>query len=112
MDDIFDGRDSRDGILGENAEFQGKSAGEFAVQVHRAAAHAGDHAGALDFGTFELDKDDGLARPEEIRHYVDDFEIESFDLIPGENCEGITLHARTNLIERQDFIRLGRGTDW
>jgi hypothetical protein len=112
MDDVFDGRDAGDGIFGEDAKLQGKSTGEFTVEIDGAAAHTGDHAGALDLGALELNEDDGLARAEEIGHYADNFEIEPFDLIARENCVGVTLHAGTDLIEGKDLIRLGCGGDW
>ena len=112
MDDVFDGRDAGDGIFGEDAKLQGKSTGEFAVEIDRAAAHTGDHAGALDLGALELDEDDGLARAEEIRHYADDFKVKFFDLVACENRIGVALHAGTDLIEGKDLIRLGCGGDW
>src|SRR5216683_3183705 len=99
-------------VFGEDAKLQGKSTGEFTVEIDGAAAHAGDHPGALDLGALELNEDDGLARAEEIGHYADNFEIEPFDLIARENCVGVTLHAGTDLIEGKDLIRLGCGGDW
>src|SRR5713101_4484104 len=99
MDDVFDGRDAGDGIFGEDAKLQGKSTGEFAVEIDRAAAHTGDHPGALDLGALELNEDDGLARAEEIGHDADDFKVKFFDLVARENCVGVALHPGTDLIE-------------
>jgi len=61
----------------------------------------------LDFGAFELDKDDGLARAEEIRHDANDFEVELFDLVAGEDGVGVALHAITDFTDRHDFAGLG-----
>src|SRR6202790_3512309 len=107
-ENVLDGRDPCDGFLGEYAEFEGERAGKFAFDIDGAAAHAGDDAGVLDFGAFELDEDDGLARAEEIGHYADDFEVELFDLIAGEDGVGVTLHARLDLADRDDFGELRR----
>ncbi len=104
--DIFDWRYARDGIFGEDAELKGERAREFAVQIDGAAAHAGDDASALDFRTFELDQDNGLARPKEIGHHPDDFEIELFNLIAGEDRISVALHAGSNLVERKNLIGL------
>ena len=52
MQDVFDGRDAGDGFLGEDAELQGKRAGQLAVEIDGAAAHARHDAGVLDFRAF------------------------------------------------------------
>ena len=63
---VFDRGDAGDGFFGEDAQFQGERAGEFAVEVDGAAAHAGDHAGVFDFWAFELHQDDGLRGPRKL----------------------------------------------
>src|SRR6267378_4214598 len=83
--DICDGSYARNGILRENTELQRKGARKLAVEINRAAAHSCDHAGALDFGPFELNEDYRLLRAEEIGHYSDDFEIKPFHLVASEN---------------------------
>ena len=105
-DDVSDGCYAGDGVFRENAELQRKCASKLAVEIDRAATHSRDHAGALDFGPFELNKNYGLLRAEEIGHYPDDFEIELFDLVAGENCVRVALHAGSNLIQWKNFIRL------
>jgi hypothetical protein len=102
MQNVFDRRDAADGFLGENAEFQRQRSSQFSIQIDRAAAHAGDDAGVLDFFAFELHQNNGLLRAQKIRHDADDFEVELFDLIAGENCEGVALHAWADLAERQN----------
>jgi hypothetical protein len=57
----------------------------------------------LNFWSFELDKNDGLAGPKKIGHDPDDFEVELLDLVAGENGIGVALHAGANLAERGDF---------
>ena len=39
------------GFFGEDAEFQGECARQFAVEIDGAAAHASDYSGVLDFRT-------------------------------------------------------------
>src|SRR5712664_2065385 len=108
MDDVFDWRYAGDGIFGENGgELEGKSAGE----RDGTAAHAGDDAGALDLGAFELDEDDGLARPKKIGHHSDYLEVELFNLVAGEDGVSVALHARSDLVERKNFSRLRGGGD-
>jgi len=109
--DVFDGRYARDGIFGEDAEFEGERAREFAIQIDGAAAHARDDASALDLGAFELNEDDRLARPKEIGHHPDDFEIELFNLVAGEDRVRVALHPGSNLVERKNLIRLREGGD-
>jgi len=55
-----------------------------------------------------LNQDYRLLWAEEIGHYPDDFEVELFNLVAGENRIGIALHSGTNLIDWKGFIRLGR----
>ena len=62
----------------------------------------------LDFWPLELDKNDGLARSEKIGHDADNFEVEFFDLVAGEDRVGVALHAWPNLAKRNDFSG-GRG---
>src|ERR1700687_250328 len=102
-ENVLDGSDPGDGFFGEDAELEGEGACELAFQVDGAAAHAGNDAGVLDFGAFKLDEDDGLARAEEIGHDADDFEVELFDLVAGEDGVGVAMHARLDLAERDDL---------
>ncbi len=108
MNDVFDGSYTADGFFREDSELEGKSAGEFSFEIDRAAAHARDDAGVLDFWPFELNENDGLARPEKIGHDADDFEVEFFDLVASEDGVSVTLHARVDLAEGKD-LGGGRG---
>ncbi len=108
-DDVFDRSYTRDGIFCENAELERKGAREFAVKIDGAAAHAGDDACSLDLGAFELDKDDGLARPKKIGHDPDYFEVELFNLVAGEDGVRVALHASPNLVEPKYLTRLCGG---
>ncbi len=107
-DDICDGRYAGNGVLGENTELERERASKLAVEINRAAAHSCDHAGTLDFGPFELNEDYRLLRAEEIGHHADNFEIERFDLVAGENCVRVALHSGPNLIDWKSFTRLSR----
>ena len=84
MKDIFNWRHPADSFLGENAKLQRKRTSEFAVEIDRTSAHAGDHASVLNLLAFELNQNDRLLGPEKIRHHADDFEIEFLDLIARE----------------------------
>jgi hypothetical protein len=106
MDNVLDGSHTGNGIFGEDTELQRKGTGELAIKVDGAAAHSRDDAGAFDLGAFELNKDDGLARPEEIGHHADHFEVELLYLVARENRVGIALHAGANLVEWKSLIRL------
>ena len=103
MNNVFNGSDAADRFFREDAEFERERAGKFAFEVDGAAAHACDHARVLYFWPFELDENDGLLRAEEIGHDANNFEVELFDLVAGEDGVGIALHAGANFAEGQDF---------
>src|SRR5579862_8845302 len=67
VNDVLDGSYSADGFLGEYAQLQRECSSQFAFEVDRAAAHAGDHPRMLDLWPLKLHKNDGLARPKKIR---------------------------------------------
>ncbi len=104
----MNGRDAGDGFFGEDAEFQRQSAREFTVQIDGAAAHSGDHSGVFDLWPLQLHENDGLFGAEKIVQNADDFQIELLDLIARKNRVGVPLHARANLAERKEFVRLLR----
>ena len=106
--DVLDGCDAGKGLFGEDTELERQRTGELAFEIDGAAAHAGDDASVLHLGAFELDEDDGLLRAEKIVEDAEDFEIEFFDLVAGEDGVGVALHAGADLIERQDFARFLR----
>src|ERR1700694_436735 len=85
IQNISDRCNARDGFLGEYAELKGKGAREFAVQINWTAAHAGYDTSVRDLGAFQLNEDDGLIGAQEIGHDAEDFELESFNLVPGTN---------------------------
>src|SRR5256885_16249123 len=87
------------------------SAGQFAFEIDGAAAHSRDYAGALDLGSLELNENNGLARAESVGQNADDFEIEFFDLVAGEDSVGVALHAGAHLLEGQNFVGL-RARAW
>jgi hypothetical protein len=58
-----------------------------------------------------LDQDNGLARPKEIGHHPNDFEIELFNLIAGEDRIRVALHACLDLVEGKNLIGLRQGGD-
>jgi hypothetical protein len=60
----------------------------------------------FDFGTLELNENDGLPGAEKIVQHAEYFQVEFFDLITLEDCERIALHAGTNLAEGKKFVRL------
>jgi len=103
MNDVLDRSHAADGFFCENAQLEGQSAGKSAFEINRAAAHASDNAGMLNFGPFELDKNDGLSGSKEIGHDADDFQVELFDLVAGEDGVGVALHAWSNLAKWNDF---------
>ena len=103
MQDILNGRDAGDRLLGEDAELQGERPRELALEINGAAAHAGNDAGVLDFWPLKLNEDDGLLWAEEILKHTQDFEVELLDLVAGKDGVGVTLHAGLNLANRKDF---------
>jgi len=105
--DVCDGRYAGDGILRENTELERERASKLAVEINRAAAHSCDYAGTLDFRSLELNEDYRLLWAEEIGHHADNFKIEFFHLIAGEDRVCIALHSGPNLIDWKSFIRLG-----
>ena len=108
IQDVLNRRDPGDGLLGKDAELQGERSGKFAIEINRTAAHAGNDAGMLDFGALELNKNDGLLGPEEIFQHSNDFEVEFFDLVTGEDGIGIALHTGLNLAKGKGFGSLLR----
>lgn len=106
---VGDGCDAGDGLLGEHAEFQRKRAGEFAIEIYGAAAHAGDDAGVLDLGALQLDENDGLLGAEKIGQDAQDFEIKFFDLVAGEDGVGVALHSGVNVGKGNHDSRLLSG---
>src|SRR5882724_12110749 len=109
MQDIFDRGDARDGFFGKDPEFKRECARELAVQVDGTPTHAGNYAGMLNLWAFKLNQDYGLARAEEIGHDTNDFEVEFFYLVSGEDGVGVAVHPGLNLAQREDFVGfLGR----
>src|SRR5262249_18280671 len=97
MHNVLNRSDPCNGFFRENAKFQRERTSEFALEINRAATHAGDHAGMLHFGALELDKNDGLLWAEKIVQHADDFKIELFDLVAGEDRVRIPRHAGAHL---------------
>ena len=106
--DVCDRSYAGDGVLRENTELERQRASKLAVEINRAAAHSCDYAGTLDFCALELNEDYRLLRAEEIGHYSDNFKIEFFNLVAGENRIRVALHSGPNLIDGKSFTRLSR----
>ena len=66
LEHLGDGRNAGDRLLGKFPDTESQSAGEFAVEINRTAAHAGNDAGVLGFLAAEPDQNDVALGPVDI----------------------------------------------
>ena len=97
---VLDGPDAGDGILGER-ERHGDGAGQFAVDIDRAAAHALHHAGVLQRTAGEPRQDQGFLGAEIIQH-AQDFDLKLLDAIAGEDGAADAVHAGADVLEGEE----------
>ena len=105
----LDRRDAAERLLGE-APGVGDRAHQLAVDVDRAAAHAGDDAGELDARILGADQDDVLLG-QEVPHHRDDPDLERLRLGALEDGERLADHPRLHVGERHDGRRRARRHD-
>jgi hypothetical protein len=86
-------------------------ADELAVDVKRAAAHAGDRAHLLHAGIGELTHDERLAGAERIPQHAGDFDGKRLRIRAPKNGPHFALHPRLQIVQGQDrgVGRLGEG---
>ncbi len=77
---LRDRRDAGDRLLRKAAERVRHGADQAAVDVDRAAAHAGDDAGVGERSAFELGENQVAVRPDDVLEDADDVGLEFFDV--------------------------------
>ena len=99
---FLDRRNSGNWLLGELADAKRKRAREFAIEIHGASAHSGDHAGIFRLGTVQSNQDNVALGTVYVVHHAQDFDVHGFGLYTLKHGKGSALHANVNLIERDD----------
>ena len=89
-----------DRFLGKRAERVRHGADQLAVDVDRAAAHAGDDAGLGERSAFELGEDQIAAGSDDVPKHADDVDFEFFDLVALPDGVAGGHHAGLDLVDR------------
>ncbi len=79
------------------------SSHQLAVNVNRAAAHAGNHAGVFDLGAVQSRQDDVRLGSGHAAQSAQDLDIHGFRLGALEHGVGNAVHAGLDLAFRHDF---------
>ena len=110
LEHVVDGSDAADGFLSEGAQLEGQRAGELAVEVDGAAAHACDDAGFLGLLAQQANENYVFLGPDGIVENADDFQVHGLDLIALEDGVGHAVHSRLDVAqEERSWHRRGRG---
>lgn len=83
---------------------KGNGAGEFAVDVHGAAAHALHDTSLFEWTATEFREYDGLPW-REVFEDTEDLDLEFLDLVPVKDSPSHTLQPRTDVPEREEVLR-------
>jgi hypothetical protein len=107
---VIDRREARVAHGFKALDLVGKDADQLAVDVERAAAHAGDGAHQLDPRVGEFAEDHALARPERVAEHAGDLDREGLGVAALEDGPDLALHARLQLVQRENggVLRLGK----
>src|SRR5207237_1440871 len=81
---------------------------QFLVDVHRAAAHAGDHAGALQVQAAQA-AEDHVAAGAGVLHHAQHFGVEPFDLGAFHDSQAVALHAGLQVVNVPICLRVRAG---
>jgi hypothetical protein len=92
-------RDAGNRFLRERTERVRHGANQSAVDVDRAAAHAGDDAGVRERPAFELGQDQVPVRADYIFEYADDVRLELLDVGAVEDGPADADHAGPDLVD-------------
>jgi hypothetical protein len=102
----LDRLDARDGLFGEG-ESESDSAEEFAVDIHRTAAHTLQNAGLSQSSAAQAGQDDGLPWSE-ILEDSEDLDLEIFDAISFEDRFSDSSQSRTDIADWEEILMGGR----
>src|SRR5271165_5321603 len=104
---LSDWRDTCDWFFRELANAESYSASQLAIQVHWAAAHAGDHAGVFGLGPAEANQDDVALGTVGILEDTEHFHVHGFRFRALKHGVGYAMHSGMDLLDRNGFDRLG-----
>ena len=93
---VLDGADAGDRFLGKRKR-HGDGAGEFAIDIDRAAAHSLHDAGLLQRPARESRKDEGFLGADIIQD-AEDFDLEFVDAVAGEYGASDPVHAGPDVL--------------
>ena len=99
VDHLVDRRDAGDRLLGELPERVRHGADQPAVDVDRAAAHAGDDAGVGERPAFEPRQDQVAARADDVAQHAEDVDLELVEAVALEDRAADADHARAELVD-------------
>ena len=102
---VLDGPDAGDGVLGER-EGHGDGAGQFAIDIDGAAAHALHDAGMFERAAGEPGQDEGFLGAEIVEH-AEDFDLEFVDAVAGEDGAAGAAHAGSDVLQGKKEAGLG-----
>ncbi len=97
------GSDAGDGLFGKLANTISDGADQLAVNVNRAATHAGDHAEILDFLAVQPRQDDVGFRASHVAQHAQDLDIHRFRGHAFEDGIGHAVHAGLDLVLGHDL---------
>ncbi len=102
---LLDRRDTRDRFLRELTDAEGKRARQLAVEIDRAPAHAGNHAGIFGLGAVQTHQDNVALGTVHVVHDAQNFHVHGLGLHTLKHRERGAFHAFVDLIERHDGRR-------
>ncbi len=97
-----------DRFFRELADAEGKRARQLAVEINRASAHTGNHAGIFRLGTMQPDQDNVALGSVHVAHHAQNFHVHGFRFHTLEHGKRGPFHAFVDLIERHDGRRNSR----
>src|SRR5262249_3335565 len=110
---LRNGRNARDRLFGEGTNAVADCAQHFAVDIHGAAAHSGDHAGELRLLAPQADQDQVALWAHHVFEPAHHLDLHSLRLSSLEHRVSDAFHAGANLIHGHDFgRRYGLGLGW
>src|SRR5262249_51329991 len=102
---LRDGRNAGDRLFGEGANAVADCAQHLAVDIDRAAAHSGDHAGELRLLAPQADQDQVALWAQHVFEHTEHLDLHSLRLSSLEHRVSHAFHAGANLVHGHDFGR-------
>ena len=102
LEHLFNRRDAGDRFLAELADAIGERAEQLAVDIDRAAAHAGNHPRVFGLGADEPGEDHVLSGTEGVVQQAEDFDLHRFGLGALKDGIGDAAKAAVHLAERKN----------